>query len=392
MKVKTDVRRYLQILALIVILFFLVQPQGLVALGGTYKAFYKGASVFVTVLVVIYFFIKNRCIPFHIVAILGFWGVMFFISAVRDTGSITTWCSLYLYTIALICLCYSYRKNIVFFMDAVFDYLALILTANMLLFFVLPNGFYNYFDKIYYFLGYKSSLQSFVIPCLFLAFVNLSYSRRLKISKFMIAVSIFSSVYEQNIMLVMTIIFILLVYYIRPINYLLLIKTKIVLIGYLAINVIVVGLNTARSDVYSFVVLGILDKGKTFNVRQWIWNQTIDLIKDNWLIGYGNVPDTYRMSLYNGQTHSHNQIIEFMYIGGIVLLILYIVFISCVLKNIQKANKYKIAVPCLALIVGTLIISVIEIFSHPTDGLIWVVMSMTFFLSDIDYQLEGSKI
>ena len=83
-----------------------------------------------------------------------------------------------------------------------------------------------------------------------------------------------------------------------------------------------------------------MHKNLNFTGRTNIWATTIELIKKNFLMGYGVQPSSIRVLIYKNinAVNSHNEFLEILYHGGIILgsIFFYIIFMVC-----KKLNTYK---------------------------------------------------
>lgn len=122
---------------------------------------------------------------------------------------------------------------------------------------------------------------------------------------------------------------------------------------------------------YIFLALGVLFIAlscgtpildKFINGRNYIWNEALVHFKDSWLLGYGiqgvlMKPFWLEGTGSNGFNYAHNQLIQILLDGGIVLLISMLLTFWMILNTIQKENaKYLYLVNSTLIIVLSLMI------------------------------------
>ena len=93
-------------------------------------------------------------------------------------------------------------------------------------------------------------------------------------------------------------------------------------------------------NIFSFIIVDMLNKDLTFTGRTNIWDTAINLIKRKFLIGYGCQTQEMRTYMFNNYeaVHAHNMILDLLYQGGIVLFTLF----SALLINIEnKVRKFE---------------------------------------------------
>lgn len=93
-------------------------------------------------------------------------------------------------------------------------------------------------------------------------------------------------------------------------------------------------------NTFTLILQSIMHKNLNFTGRTNIWATTIELIKKNFLMGYGVQPSSIRVLIYKNinAVNSHNEFLEILYHGGIILgsIFFYIIFMVC-----KKLNTYK---------------------------------------------------
>ena len=95
---------------------------------------------------------------------------------------------------------------------------------------------------------------------------------------------------------------------------------------------------------FSYLIVDVLKKDLTFSGRTKIWDRAIYLINQHPYIGNGHISDYMKQIKYKiwGAVHAHNQILEITYLGGISLLIVFVLIIILMIKRLNKYRTYKI--------------------------------------------------
>lgn len=136
------------------------------------------------------------------------------------------------------------------------------------------------------------------------------------------------------------------------------------------------------------IIEDILHKDMTFTSRLTIWNNAINAIKENLLIGYGimNTNDIIGILgqfpgfIWAGATHCHCEYLQIFFQGGIIGFFMYIVLIIKSMRKCVIYWKYRIAQLCTFAIVVYLIISMTEVFEYT---LMYVPLMITLSLDKL---------
>lgn len=96
-------------------------------------------------------------------------------------------------------------------------------------------------------------------------------------------------------------------------------------------------------NIFSYLIVNILEKDITFTGRTFIWDYTIRYFKQKPFLGYGVEETIIRLEKYANSNainpvNAHNQLLEILYQGGIVL---FIMFIGIIKQSSEKLYKYK---------------------------------------------------
>ena len=209
-----------------------------------------------------------------------------------------------------------------------------------------PNGIYSTsVHPVNWFLGYKNAHILYVLPALF--FITLNFLRKdRKVNLYYLffilisGISIFIGGSSTGIIgyLIFTIgAFMIFAHKDKFIT----IKKAIVVnvTTFLAIVVFQI------QNVFTMLIQSVLHKNLNFTGRTNIWSTTIELIKKNFLLGYGVQPSTIRVVIYNNinAVNSHNEFLEILYHGGIVLCSVFVYMIYLIIKKLNANKEHTVA-------------------------------------------------
>lgn len=111
-------------------------------------------------------------------------------------------------------------------------------------------------------------------------------------------------------------------------------RSDVIIIIFLICNVIIFAVVSNFNGATELFIRG-LTNGRTF-----IWSQALALMKNHWLIGYGAYGVLIKVFFSpTGMNYAHNEILQRLLDGGIVLSVLFIIMISSHAKNIRKVRN-----------------------------------------------------
>ena len=111
------------------------------------------------------------------------------------------------------------------------------------------------------------------------------------------------------------------------------------------------------------IVEGIFDKDMTFSNRSEVWQQAILLIIQKPLLGWGVTDSETATGLLGSLTfvNAHNQVLNCLWQGGIILFAIFLCIILCTARNINLIinSKYKLVFQ--AIMVGLMVDMMFEV-------------------------------
>ena len=97
-------------------------------------------------------------------------------------------------------------------------------------------------------------------------------------------------------------------------------------------------------EIFSYILIDILGKDLTFANRTNLWDITLKQINSKPILGWGIQSTDFRHNLYNSSSviHAHNQYLEYLYTGGIVLLLLFSLIVYLIGRKMMKNKENEI--------------------------------------------------
>lgn len=222
----------------------------------------------------------------------------------------------------------------------------IVIYINFFTMIVFPQGLYSTGSNLVgiarenWFLGFKNVMVTYFLPGYVISdiYSNLTGKKiRTYILSIIILISaILSSSATSIVGIIMMIIVSKLSFFRKKIN-IFNIKTYTYISFILFILIVIFRFQ----NVFSFFIVDILHKDLTLTNRTILWDVTINKILQSPIIGYGWQYIDIRHLMYNSKTiiTAHNQILEFIYVGGTILFALYIILIFISANDIK--NDYN---------------------------------------------------
>lgn len=251
-----------------------------------------------------------------------------------------------------------------------------------------PDGIWSTADN--WLLGFKNNLAMVLLPSLLISGIY-SYWKYNKLSisfsvtAFAICLSLFLSRSST-----MIIIGFLIIMYILFEKFILKYSKKIFNIkNYLILNItFFIGIVILRmQNIFSFFITNILNESITFNNRVYVWDNALKWIFKSPIFGYGFENSLVKIQKFGASTfiNAHNQILEIMYQGGIILFISFLYFVYLVISKLLQFNS-KISIWISFIMFLLFIIFQFEVyFTSPFVFLIFLFgYHVDFFIGDKD--------
>ncbi len=376
-KRKKYVEKYSILIALIIIP--LIPPEGLIVLmPHMYVLLYKMGKYISSILILILFFealIHKRIKIFYtygIIFLIFIWDLIItFIKGGDIKGCVGAFYSVLFLGILII----SNTKKLKTILNILFKYLMILTLLNGVCMCFFPDGMYTSMGVEGYtanwLLGYKSSFQYYLLPLLCITYLKLVNSEEFVLCILSIILVHGETIASQNKMLLIGIAIVdmailnLYVLHWKRIN------AYITSIVALLTNYILIFVPISNFQYIHYFITKVLKKDLTKG-RIYLWKITISWIKKSWVTGYGWVDSNIRYGMYRIVAHAHNQLLEFIFQGGIIQLTLYLILIFYVAYLLNKNYDFRSVTILIFSLFSLYIMTTVEIFTRGIGAGIWL--------------------
>ena len=252
------------------------------------------------------------------------------------------------------------------FLSAILLCFEIVIYINFATLIIFPDGMYlTETTNFNWFLGYDNTHITYFLPPLLIALIYIEMTNKKLRGSLLIIVIVISCLMRWAATTVMglAIFLILLIPIFRKNTKIFNFKTYMI-----ATLVIFVTMVLLRLQNYlSFLIVDILGKDLTFRNRTPLWDTTIEYIKENILLGCGWQSNDVRHIMYNSSSviSAHNQILEYVYLGGIPLITIYVYMIFYINKISSKIKENKIIQYISIAFFSLQIMYIAEVFINP---------------------------
>lgn len=142
---------------------------------------------------------------------------------------------------------------------------------------------------------------------------------------------------------------------------------------YIGVEIFIVFLRV--QEIFSYVIVKLLNKDLSFTGRTNVWDRAIKMIARNPIIGYGYLTQSGERAIL-GDVYCHNALLEQFFRGGIPYFAIFVVMIYLISKSAKRYKnstslQYIIFVFC-----GILLSAITE--SNLASALVMLLLSLTF--------------
>lgn len=390
---KIKINSYNNLMYFILIPF--LYPRGFHEYFGWYKAFFTFWLYLAAVLIVGMFLFKvlrrktkyKNCIWLMLIYYITFITITLFIQGSITEGFQKLFMAPILCMLCAMCL----QKQSENFIRCVSNILILNFLLNITLF--SPFLWKNYFnvDNHIIFIGHVQVAAQLGILGIFISYL-LNMLGEKKKSKWLLALSIITMLISGTSASYVTIALLLLFFLVRRhmsmISKFFFRPGKVILI-YLALNMLIFALLKKYEDGYINSMLTMYTSG-----RMYIWREAIKLMNGHWIFGYGVYGILIRVFWSEwtnpaGMNYAHNELMQRLMDGGIVLALIFILMLYSYMKNIRKCNNCRLVFWAYITIIITLIIMLFE--SVTEYYYFFVLLSLMAYLPEIELIIERRK-
>lgn len=124
---------------------------------------------------------------------------------------------------------------------------------------------------------------------------------------------------------------------------------------------------------FSYIIVDILKKDINLTYRTNLWDRALNAISQHPIIGWGEQSYDVKRKLYSSNSiiSAHNQILEYLYIGGIVLIILYLIINIMLVKKTSKYAMFETTQIVSALYLAFQVALIAEVYVDPSMYMIY---------------------
>lgn len=390
---KTTINKYIVSL---VVMFPLVIPEGMATIASTfYNLMFKYGRLlsFVIILMLFAMGLKKGTstipVPLKLSLTLAFYCMS--VTVLRG-HSLNDWVNVFWPCIFAGLIVEHGKRDTDILINSLLIILEFWIYINLIFVIIYPSGMYVSKTIGYtknWIIGYKSSFQYLIFPAVVLEWIQSTYSKKRLRFWALLAVCLVESVLSENAMLVVALVIVSVCYLFKIVELRKVFNPTLYSIVILILNLIFIFSLTALVNTkLGSMFLNHYGKSTTLGGRaSYIWPITIQKISQSPVLGYGIWSSDERRALYLNKPaaiHSHNQLLEMLFIGGIVFLIIYTVFHF----QMYKKAKHFENLPSTKIIMFGLFIfycmMTVEIFMRHTSFPIWVIIYLAFITSEID--------
>lgn len=275
----------------------------------------------------------------------------------------------------------SYKDNFQVVLNCLLLHFELCIYINLATILFLPNGLYTIDNGVYrvapgYFLGWHHLFLIWEFPALIVSWLHKEmYGSKKRCFFLSLAIVLSEIPYGGSTGLAGVVLFILL-------NCIPLFKKFVTPYKgvFAAAGVMIFIIFIRQYDFLEPIIVGVLNGDMTFTGRLVIWDNAIQAIIRNPIVGYGLITQERAVLMlgFGAATHCHDQILQILLQGGIIGLSL---FLFLYYLDISKCRKYwdsKMSQVCSYGIVVFTIIGITEPFEY---ALMYLVLLLPFYLN-----------
>lgn len=254
--------------------------------------------------------------------------------------------------------------------------------VNLLLMLLIPGGMYfleSNHSYLNWVLGYKSSLQYYILPAICFSWINMQYRNQKTRYILLLVACWISTIISHNAMLFVGLFAITLLQFSRLWN----VKKLFNIWTYFVIDIVANAIMIFFITWFSNTNLGaklffFLGKSATVSRRaSIIWPLTIEYIKEHKILGNGFYSTETRIAMYRGFKgfiHSHNQIMEILFVGGAFLMLFYILMHINIGKSLSANSNLACAKILSVSIFILYLMMTVEVFTRIIAAPIWFIL------------------
>lgn len=285
---------------------------------------------------------------------------------------------------------YTIRMNAKRILSILFWEYSILVSANLLLMIVAPNGLYStdqmeLYGRGYWLFGHVNSTITYELPLLYVAFAYLQCDIKKGIATFakvMIFTSIFSVIYSKSATATVGIaifVIVMLCMKLKILERFFTIKTALIFGTLMSLAVVFMGIQTF----FSGLIENVLKRSLTFTGRVFIWERTLGLLQRHWLFGMGYHQGTNWVQLIRGAS-AHNEYLYVLIQGGIFLLVVFYAIFLSMNQSIRTRPNHMLSKVTVALVFCLFVMFMMETHMHRMAVLITLMGCTSLFQNQMD--------
>jgi O-antigen ligase len=387
-----------ELICIFIAVLVLIPAEGIAILSPVIYQIIWGSSarIFAGGILLLLFIMKLPTVKLDrtvIISVNLFFILMLCITFIRG-GSIRVFFSNYYNAWAIFLLVVICENRFSELIDVSLFYLEILIVVNLASILLYPNGMYisetTHYTKNWI-LGYKSSLQYYVVPAIIFSWISSEYKGTSKRKKLFIILCLTEAALSENVMLLLCCMIMAIVDFYKLNKKTLVFNTNNYALVIIMVNVLVLFFfrNITYNNFFSKTLL-LLQKSNDLGGRiNKIWPVAFKKISESFLLGYGCRTAEWNRNLYGIQAaiHAHNQWLELFMNGGVVLFIAYCFLVYILLRGWSKKHIISAQILLFGLFICFLM-GTIEIFMRHIGAAVWMVFYFMPYADRIDQQYK----
>lgn len=231
-----------------------------------------------------------------------------------------------------------YTKKMIKLYKGLYFVLAVFIYINLICLILYPEGMYSTGigseTTANWFLGFKNKHIIYYLPATGITFILGKYEG-FNIGKIVLLVIIVASaIYVNSSTSLICLVIMIAVGFLSTIKKIYKIFNMFTYFGISLVMFIIIPLLRLQY-LFSYIIVAVLKKEMDLTYRTDLWDRAFSQIMQQPIVGWGEQSIEFKHQLYQSTSivTAHNQILEYLYVGGIILLLFYIVI------NIKLGKK-----------------------------------------------------
>lgn len=279
---------------------------------------------------------------------------------------------------------YGMSKDCIKLLRVLKNCLAFVLVVNTITVILYNNGLPIINNRGYYFLGLRIGFSPFVLLFLMVSLLydKINYNKYFsKYTIIMLIISMLSLLLQKvatGIFTTAIVVALITLYHFGKFNFLTLGKFLVIYIV-CSVGILVFSIQY-HIPIVSYVLEDVMKKDLSFDNREYIWNASINDIKQKPILGYGITGGgdvVVKFTFVTKTLTSHNQILHILHEGGILAFSLFFISFLLIIKGIEINKNNYISQINRAIMIGFLLMMVTEVQSQ--KSLMFFAMAIAYY-------------